>query len=357
MANQVNPSFWHGKKVLVTGHTGFKGTWLCELLIQLGADVSGISKPPLNEKCIFNSIHLNERLSHSFFVDINDFPSLESALDQICPDIIFHLAAQPIVGFSYLEPRETYLTNVIGTVNLYESSRNLKNLSAIITITTDKCYKNIGNIWPYRESDSLGGYDPYSASKACVELVTDSYKNSFFLASGSNTGIASARAGNVIGGGDWSNERLIPDLIRSMYESEPMVLRNPSFTRPWQHVLEPLLGYVLLAQKLTANPNKFSDAYNFGPEQTNVLSVLDLLKICDKYGFDSSALVVNKSPSYHESKLLSLDSSRSKATLGWSPRLTINEAVELTLSWYDAYYSNMIDMYQFTVNQINNFLS
>ena len=267
--NKMDQSFWRNRKVLITGHTGFKGGWLTKILHSLGSKIVGVSNTDMGPLSLYNILGLNSRLSNTHyglnqFIDLLDENSLQTVFQKFNPEIVFHLAAQPIVINSYKEPHLTHQTNFIGTLNILEASRKNANLSVFISVTTDKVYHNNGDIFSFRETDALGGHDPYSASKACADILTQSYFKSFF--NELNIGVASARAGNVIGGGDWAENRLIPDIVRSAHSNEKLVIRNPSATRPWQHVLEPLSGYILLAQKLHENPQKHSSPINFGPK-------------------------------------------------------------------------------------------
>lgn len=263
----VNPDFWTGKKVYMTGHTGFKGSWLSLWLLGMGVKVKGFSLQPNTNPALFTSINIGKGME-SEIGDIRNLEQLTRSIITFNPDILIHMAAQPLVRFSYKEPVETYTTNVIGTVNVLEAARKCSNLKAIVCVTTDKCYENKEWEWGYRENEAMGGHDPYSSSKGCAELVISAYRRSFF-SSNNTASLASARAGNVIGGGDWSYKRLIPDVIKSIQNKKVILLRNPNFNRPWQHVLEPLYGYLILARKSYYNPKLYSTSYNFGPEKKN----------------------------------------------------------------------------------------
>ena len=342
---QVSPNFWAGKRVFITGHTGFKGGWLSIWLASMGAKVSGYALPANTNPSLFIAADVGGMLEKNNIADINDLLQLNMAINQANPDIVFHLAAQPLVRYSYSNPLETYRTNVMGTVNLLESIRRTKNVRAVVVVTTDKCYKNQEWVWGYREYEPLGGADPYSSSKACAELVTSAYRQSFF-AGGDGVLLASARAGNVIGGGDWSLDRLIPDALRAFEFGKPLELRNPMATRPWQHVLEPLSGYLVLAQTLIRDGVIAADAWNFGPYEDGnktVKQVIDMLGI--HWGLHSE---VGNSllDQPHEAQLLKLDCSKAARHLHWMPKWTLKQAVEKIIEWHQAFESkkNMRDV-------------
>ena len=268
--------FFKNKKILITGVTGFKGSWLASVLLSFGAKIYGVGYNPNKNKNLFYTLNLNKKINLKL-IDITDYDKLKNFVSRINPDIIFHLAAQPLIFESYLKPYKTINVNTLGTLNILEISKNLKNLKSLICITSDKCYKSNNSTRGFKEDDVLGGEDPYSASKAAAEILINSYIKSFFLKT--DVGVASARAGNVIGGGDWSSKRLIPDIVKSLISSKNIIIRNPNYNRPWQHVIEPIYGYLLLAEKLYKNPKKFSGAYNFGPKTNTVTSVLEVVKI------------------------------------------------------------------------------
>lgn len=320
------------RKILVAGHTGFKGSWLSLWLSSLGAEVVGISLPPLTNPNHWDLLRLN---IESYFVDIRDEYTLRNSIQMLKPDMIFHLAAQPLVRRSYQEPIETWATNVMGTANILNAARDVHNLEAVVVVTTDKCYENKEWVWGYREIDPLGGHDPYSASKGGSELVTASFRNSFFNLPSSAL-IASARAGNVIGGGDWSEDRLIPDLIRSIQSSNALHIRSPNATRPWQHVLECLSGYLALGQQLLEGDKSCAEAWNFGPERDGNRQVQEVLQTIKKHisGFQWSQ---SESLQPHEAQLLHLDSSKARENLSWKPVWSFEEGVEATISWYKAW--------------------
>jgi len=326
----VDKNFWQGKKVFLTGHTGFKGSWLSIWLNYLGANVIGYSLLPPTSPSLFNEAKV-DNLINSHIGDIRDQNSLYKSMVNFNPDILIHMAAQPLVRFSYNNPVETYEVNVIGTVKVLEVARSCKNLKSIINVTTDKCYENSGFDKSYTEVDPMGGFDPYSSSKGCAELVSSAYKSSFFEKLG--IGLASVRAGNVIGGGDWAEDRLIPDILKSFEEKKPIIIRNPTATRPWQHVLEPLSGYLMLAQKLYQNNSKYSGAWNFGPNENDVKSVKWILEkmILD---WPDSSWELDKSNSPHEEEFLKLDISKAKIILGWRPIWELSDTLGKIILWH-----------------------
>lgn len=345
-------NIYNGKKVFLTGHTGFKGSWLSLFLKELGAEVMGYSLEPNTDPSIYKICDIDRDIK-SVIGDIKDLDKLCDAMKEFNPDIIFHLAAQPLVRLSYKEPKNTYETNVIGTLNVYEAARKCHSVKAIVSITTDKCYEN--KEWPYgyRENDPMGGYDPYSSSKGCAELLTASYRNSYFNELG--IGIASARAGNVIGGGDWAEDRLIPDLVRATADNKTLVIRNPLATRPWQHVLEPLSGYLWLGALLLEGKNEYACGWNFGPNDNDILSVKEVLDLAvDTWGNNYE---VDSSVQPHEAQLLKLDISKAKAELKWKPVYDVNTAVTKTMEWYKNFYVNReADIKNYTINQIKEYI-
>ncbi|WP_020614548.1 CDP-glucose 4,6-dehydratase [Sediminispirochaeta bajacaliforniensis] len=353
----VDQNFWKGKKVFVTGHTGFKGSWLTQWLLLLGATVKGFSLEPETNPALFSILQLTEHMMHTIG-DIRDGEALKKSLVSFQPDIVFHLAAQPLVRRSYKEPHLTYETNVMGTLNLYEAVRSCDTVRSVVSITTDKCYENREWVWGYRESDPMGGYDPYSSSKGCVELLSSAYRHSFFnVADYGKThqvGLATARAGNVIGGGDWAEDRLIPDCIRSLSTGKDIVIRNPRATRPWQHVLEPLSGYLLLAQKLWDEPQQYDGGWNFGPGSAGALSVSEVVSlVVSSWGTGGWRVEGDDGP--HEAKLLGLDISKAMSILGWKPHLSTSEAIELTCRWYRLSFDEPDSIIPYTKNQITVF--
>ncbi|MFT4929151.1 MAG: CDP-glucose 4,6-dehydratase [Phenylobacterium sp.] len=345
---------WQGKKVLVTGHTGFKGSWLCMILSQLGAEICGVSLEANSDQDIFHSANVQSALASHHIVDIRDRDGLDVVFADFQPEVVIHMAAQALVRYSYENPLETYEVNVIGTLNVLDMCRKYgSNLSAILVITTDKCYENKEQIWAYRETDAMGGYDPYSSSKGCCELLVASYRSSYF-SSADSANLASARAGNVIGGGDWSLDRLVPDVIRAKIANEKVVIRNPASVRPWQHVLEPLAGYLLLCQKMLSGDTSVDQGWNFGPEESDVRSVGYIIsKINELWDNDDDFVVLEKSE-LHEANLLKLDSTKAKTLLNWQPQLSIDECLDNVVAWYKAQCENQ-DLHAVTMKQISNY--
>lgn len=351
MENLVDPAFWKGKRVFLTGHTGFKGSWLAIWLNQLGAQVTGYALPAPTEPSLFEVAGVKNLLT-SVIGDIRSHEKLEAALSTADPQVIFHLAAQPLVSEGYSDPIRTYGTNVIGTVNLLEAARKLNNLDAILVVTTDKCYENWESPTPYRESDRLGGYDPYSSSKACAELATASYRQSFF-GDPERAGIATARAGNVIGGGDWARNRLIPDILRALSQGQVAQLRNPQAIRPWQHVLEPLAGYLMLAKKLCLDKSAAS-SWNFGPELADCISAEKIADQLCKLWSETATWQCEACNFPHEAGLLRLDASRAQEMLEWRPRWRLDEALRHTVEWQRAWLKGS-RMDDFCRQQINHY--
>lgn len=344
--------FWKGKKVLITGHTGFKGSWLSLWLYNMGAEVFGYSlestSPSLYKICKI------EELVISCFGDLRDYKKLHNFMLESLPEIVIHMAAQPLVRASYKDPVYTYSVNVMGTLHVLEAIRSIPSVKACINVTTDKCYDNQEWPWGYRENEPLGGFDPYSNSKACSELVTSTYRNSFF-SHNQRVMLASARAGNVIGGGDWAEDRLIPDCIRAFMNNRKIIIRNPDSIRPWQHVLEPLSGYLLLAEKLYTEGSKYAEAWNFGPEDIDAKPVQWIVnKMCELWGNDSGYDIDNnKHP--HEAHYLKLDCSKAKYQLGWYPRWNLETTIEKIIDWTKAYQDGNIDIRAVTINQIKQY--
>jgi len=348
----MTPGFWKYKTVFLTGHTGFKGGWVAHWLHKLGASVYGYSLEPPTQPNFFTETHLQNRLAHSNMGDIRDLAALTSALKQAKPDIIIHMAAQPLVRESYNTPVETFAANVMGTVNLLEAARQVGTAKAIVNITTDKCYENKEWLWPYRENDRLGGHDPYSTSKACAEIAAAAYRHSFL--EDANIQLASVRAGNVIGGGDWATDRLIPDFLRALDAGETLKIRSPNAIRPWQHVLEPLSGYLLLAEKLYTEGSAFAEAWNFGPSEEDAKSVGWIVKqLCVQIPDTRWETENSKQP--HEAGLLKLDSSKAKSKLGWTPRWNLETALSKTIEWHQAWHKRE-DMSAVTSEQIQAYI-
>ena len=347
----MNRQFWRGKRIFLTGHTGFKGGWLALWLADMGAEVHGYALLPPTEPNIFTVAHVRNRLASSTMADIRDPASLAKALQTAQPDIVLHLAAQPLVRHSYAAPVETYAVNVIGTVNLLEAVRQTSSVKAMINVTTDKCYENREWVWPYRENEAMGGFDPYSSSKACSELVTAAYRRSFLEPEGVH--LASARAGNVIGGGDWAQDRLIPDFLRALDAGKVLTIRSPMATRPWQHVLEPLAGYLILAERLFDDGAGFAEAWNFGPEETDARPVRWIVEhLCNHV--PEASWRCDTAPQRHEANMLKLDSSKAKARLGWRPRWSLKTALGMTLAWHQAWKEGA-DMATASVEQIRTY--
>jgi CDP-glucose 4,6-dehydratase len=360
MEAMVNKEFWKGKKVLITGHTGFKGSWLCLLLNNLGARISGYSLDPPTQPNLFELCNISSFVN-STISDIRDFDSLLKTIESEEPEIIIHMAAQPLVRLSYSEPVVTYQTNVIGTINLLEAVRisKSKSVRALLNVTTDKCYENKEWLWPYRENEPLGGYDPYSSSKACSEIVTASYRNSFFNPANydhHHLAIATARAGNVIGGGDWATDRLIPDIMRSILNNKTINIRSPFAVRPWQHVLEPLHGYLLLADQLYTDEGQSGGAWNFGPSEEDAKSVEWIVdNFCFKWPLGAD-YKIDKKPQPHEATYLKLDSSKARNILGWKPVWNIEQTIDKIIEFYMVYKENK-DIKEICNYQIDQFLS
>jgi CDP-glucose 4,6-dehydratase len=352
---KVDPIFWRDKSVFLTGHTGFKGGWLSLWLASMGAEVTGYALSPNTDPSLFNSLQIANEIKTSHIADIRNLQALQNAMTLAKPDVLIHMAAQPLVRYSYEHPVETYATNVMGTVHVLESARAIDSIRATVVVTTDKCYDNKEWVWGYRENEPMGGHDPYSNSKGCAELVTAAYRQSFFSAANKHNAVASARAGNVIGGGDWSLDRLIPDAIKAFEENQPLRIRNPLATRPWQHVLEPLSGYLILAQALySQNGDQFASSWNFGPSDADNRSVQDVAELMvsrwggsarwEKEGFDQP----------HEANLLKLDCSKARKQLTWIPRWNLDMAVEKIIEWHKAYQSNA-NMREISLAQINQY--
>ncbi len=344
----LNHSFWRGKRVFLTGHTGFKGGWLALWLSEMGAEVHGYALAPSTDPSFCAVTGLVDRLAGSTIADIRDAAALGNALRLAAPEIVLHLAAQPLVRYSYAAPVETYAVNVIGTVNLFEAIRQTAGVKAVVNVTTDKCYENRERNAPYAEDEALGGYDPYSSSKACSELVTSAYRRSFLAEQG--VALASARAGNVIGGGDWSADRLLPDFLRAIDAGQTLIIRYPHAIRPWQHVLEPLSGYLRLAERLYFDSTAFAEAWNFGPEEADSRPVKWLVdNLCARV--PGASWKREEAPQLHEAGTLKLDSGKAKQRLKWHPRWALDQALAHTVDWHIA-WRNGADMCEFSLQQI-----
>ena len=352
----MNPSFWENKNVLITGHTGFKGSWLSLWLQTRGANVIGYSLNPPGTPNFFTLGNIAESMI-SIHGDVRDLESFCDTVKTHKPDIVIHMAAQSLVRYSYSHPVDTYSTNVMGTVNVLEAIRQVGGVKVTLIITSDKCYENRETMVGYRESDPMGGYDPYSSSKGCAELVTAAYENSFFSRdrfSSHGIAVASTRAGNVIGGGDWGEDRLIPDIMRSKLANQPVIIRYPDAIRPWQHVLEPLNGYLELAEHMWEHGSDFNGGWNFGPDSDDCKPVHWILETLDKQWEGGIQWEQNTAENPHEATYISLDCSKSKQLLGWSPKLKLANALEMLVDWYQG-YSNNDNMRDLSINQLDNF--
>ena len=326
--------FWHDRRVLVTGHTGFKGAWLCLWLGSLGARVSGFSLPPATTPNLFMLADVGRRVD-SQFGDVREASSVDAVMAQSRPEVVFHLAAQALVRRSYVDPVGTYATNVMGTAHVLDAARRASGLRAVVVITSDKCYENREWWWPYREDEAMGGHDPYSSSKGCAELVTAAWRRSFFPVDGAApVGVGSARAGNVIGGGDWADDRLVPDCMRAFAAGEPVVLRHPAAVRPWQHVLEPLAGYLSLAERLANDPRGFGEGWNFGPTADEARPVAWVVDRLSRFWGGEARWQSDPGSHPHEAALLQVDAAKARARLGWTPRLSLEEGLRWTVDWY-----------------------
>jgi len=330
----VDAAFWRGKRILVTGHTGFKGGWLCLWLQRMGAEVQGLALDPPTETNLFTEARVAEGMA-STIGDIRELSTVEACVAAFRPEIVIHMAAQPLVRLSYEQPVETYATNVMGTVHVLEAVRRSPGARVVVSVTTDKCYENREWAWGYREDEPMGGHDPYSNSKGCAELVTSAYRRSYFRQAG--VALASARAGNVIGGGDWASDRLVPDILRAFERGEAVVIRNPNSTRPWQHVLEPLSGYLTLAQQLWSRGAEFAEGWNFGPHDEDARPVHWIVeRLVERWG-EGARWQLDGGTHPHEAHYLKLDISKARARLGWQPRWRLGEALDRIVAWHQAW--------------------
>jgi CDP-glucose 4,6-dehydratase len=345
----IEPNFWRGRRVFLTGHTGFKGAWMALLLRSVGAEVHGFALPPDSADGLFNLAGVEADVHHRIG-DIRDLALLRSALAEAKPDTVIHMAAQSLVRLSYDEPVETFATNVMGTVNLLEATRGVPGIEAIVIVTSDKCYENVGAQHGYRETDPMGGYDPYSSSKGCAELVTSAYRRSFFQTEKSAP-VASARAGNVIGGGDWSRDRLVPDIMRAFIAGDVVRIRNPKTVRPWQHVLDPVIGYLTLVQRLVGGSRRYAEGWNFGPHADSEVPVAQLVEKLAKHWGTDARWQLDTGDNPHEAAYLTLDCSKAESTLDWHPLIGLDRALQLSSEWYRA-FSAGTDMRAFTLRQI-----
>ena len=353
----LNPEFWKGKRVFVTGHTGFKGSWLCLWLEHLGAQVTGYALPPPTDPSLFEMANI-AATTHSIIGDVTHRQDLEAALVAAQPEIVIHMAAQSLVRYSYQHPVETFSTNVMGSVNLLDAAQRVPTVRAVVIVTSDKCYHNEEWVWGYRENSRLGGDDPYSASKGCAELVVHAFQHSFYNPANQGkqvAAVASGRAGNVIGGGDWALDRLVPDIIRSLLKNEPTLIRNPQATRPWQHVLEPLHGYLMLAERLYTDGHEFASSWNFGPpEQSEKTVGWIIAKLYELWGVDF-AWKKDENPGPPECTFLKLDASKARGYLGWRPKLDLTTTLDWIVQWTRRYQAGD-DMRQASLDDIRRFM-
>lgn len=349
--------FYKGKRVLLTGHTGFKGSWLAIWLHEMGAEVVGLALDPASERDNYVLSGIGGKLKADLRVDIRDAAQVKAVFAEYRPEIVFHLAAQPLVRLSYECPAETYETNVMGTIHVLEAVRATPGVKVAVMVTTDKCYENKEQIWAYRENEPMGGYDPYSSSKGAAEIAISSWRRSFFNPEQyekHGQSVASVRAGNVIGGGDWAADRIVPDCIRALEAGQPIGIRSPKAVRPWQHVLEPLGGYLLLAQKMWEEPTRYCEGWNFGPETAGVTTVWEVAEAIVKAYGQGALQDLSDPAAVHEAQLLMLDISKARYRLGWKPRLNLAQTVELTVDWYKRYRT--ADVYGLCVEQIDKYI-
>ncbi len=352
----VDKAFWNGKRVFLTGHTGFKGSWLSVWLVSMGARVTGFSLPPNTEPSLFKILGVEHQVDTSVQGNINDLDSLSKAIRASAAEIVIHMAAQPLVRYGYANPLETYTTNVLGTAHVLEVVRQMPDVRAVLVVTTDKCYENKEQGEQFQELDPLGGYDPYSSSKACAELVTSAYRQSYFTAKkdGGYTAIATARAGNVIGGGDWSSDRLIPDAIRAFNRNESVTIRNPQAIRPWQHVIEPLSGYLLLLENLYRHGNQFASAWNFGPQDSDTRSVSSVIELMATRWHKPASWTLIGTEQPHEAQLLRLDCSKAHDKLRWHQRWSLEVTIEKIAAWHQS-HDEQKDMLEISLAQIEQY--
>jgi CDP-glucose 4,6-dehydratase len=349
----IDPGFWHNRRVFLTGHTGFKGSWMTLLLRSLGAQIFGFSLPPEGERDLFNVAGVKSDVEHRIG-DIRDLSTLRDALQEARPEVLIHMAAQSLVRQSYDEPVGTYATNVMGTVHLLEAARAVSDIRAIVVVTSDKCYENTGALRGYREVDPMGGYDPYSSSKGCAEIVTAAYQRSFFHDKSAAV-VASARAGNVIGGGDWARDRLVPDIMRSFIAGQVVRIRNPDAVRPWQHVMDPVIGYLTLAQRLVQGGRQFAEGWNFGPHEDSEVPVATLVRRLAAHWGTDARWDLDEGDNPHEAAYLKLDCSKARTRLEWRPVIEFDRALELSSEWYRAFHGRA-DMRALTLRQIDEIL-
>lgn len=352
MPNKVHKDFWQGRRVFVTGHTGFKGSWMCLWLQSMGAVVRGVALNPPTNPSLFEVASVADRMD-SFLLDIRDFSRVRASIEEFKPEVIFHMAAQPLVRRSYDEPLETYSTNLMGTLHVLEAARYVDTVKSIVNVTTDKCYENKEWVWGYRENDPMGGHDPYSSSKGCVEIASNAYRKSFLIDSG--IGMATVRAGNVIGGGDWAIDRLMPDVLRALEAKKLIVLRNPTATRPWQHVLEPLSGYLMLAERLFHEGQTYAEGWNFGPHDEDCRPVQWLVdKSCEIWG-ENAAFETDFRTQPHEANLLKLDISKARNRLGWEPTWPLLKSLNNIVTWHKSWLGGK-NMHKVCMDQIKEYV-
>lgn len=350
-AINISPAFWRDKRVLLTGHTGFKGSWLSLWLQSLGAELRGLALEPPTHPALFEVANVARGMDHRI-VDVRDYPAVQAHVDEFKPDIIIHMAAQPLVRLSYEQPIETYTTNVMGTVHVLEAARHCSAVRAIVNVTTDKCYENREWVWGYRENDPMGGFDPYSSSKGCAELVSAAYRQSFLKSA--RIALATARAGNVIGGGDWAQDRLLPDILRALQGKQSVPIRNPNAIRPWQHVLEPLSGYLVLAERLYLGAEEDAGAWNFGPRDEDARDVKWIVEnMCSAWG-SHAGWTIQPGNHPHEAHFLKLDISKARQVLHWTPRWSLEVALRRIVDWHRAWIDKQ-DMRAFCVEQIKQY--
>lgn len=351
----IDRLFWHGRRVFLTGHTGFKGSWLSLWLNCLGAELTGYALAPPTRPSLFEIADVPLGMK-SLEGDIRDFTRLRAAMEQTLPEVVIHMAAQPLVRDSYSDPVGTYATNVMGTVYVLEVARHTPSVRVVLNVTSDKCYENRELLWGYRENEPMGGYDPYSSSKGCAELVTAAYRRSFFAnGDGHAVAAASARAGNVIGGGDWAEDRIVPDAMRAFMAGHSLKVRNPKAVRPWQHVLEPLSGYLLLCKKLCENPEDYAEAWNFGPREGDARPVSYLADRMAELWSDGATWEQDDGAHPHEARHLMLDCSKAEARLHWTPRWNLDQALSAAVSWYRSYHHGDMDMRKLILQQIESY--
>jgi len=353
----MNQAFWKGKKVFVTGHTGFKGSWLSIWLQQMGAEVVGYSLSERTNPSMFELAHIADGMT-SIAADVRDLERIKKELNKHKPEIVIHMAAQALVHDSYRDPATTYTTNIIGTMNVLEAVRHTDSVRVVVSITSDKCYENLEWVWGYRENDRMGGHDPYSSSKGCAELLISAYRDSFFNPKDyqqHGVALASTRAGNVIGGGDWSGDRLVPDIMRAIMENEPVLIRRPNAIRPWQFVMEPLRGYLMLAERLWDEGPEYAEGWNFGPDIEEIEPVSWIVKYLTEHWGEDASWVLDKGEHPHEDHFLKLDTTKAKSLLNWTPALNLPTVLDWIVDWYKVYHQKE-DLRKITETQISQYV-